>query len=196
MSNVVIHKKADRPVAANPEPSRDPLRVMRAFLSWDPFREMVPSLAIDDDRALGFAPAFDVKETPDAFVFRADLPGVGEADLEVTLTGNRLTISGKREQENEDRSDRYYAYERSYGTFSRSFTLPDGVDGENLRASLQNGVLEVTVPKKPEVQPKKIDVKSSSATPTSSESQSPSVTPTSSGSQSPPATPTSSGPKT
>src|SRR5260221_433444 len=55
----------------------------------------VPALAIDDDRALGFAPPFDVKETPDAFVFRAGLPGVGEADLEVTLTGNRLTISGK-----------------------------------------------------------------------------------------------------
>jgi HSP20 family protein len=162
MSNVVVQKKTDMP-APKPEPFRDPLRAMRALLAWDPFREMVPSLGNDDERALGFAPAFDVKETADAYVFRADVPGVHEADIEATLTGNRLTISGKREQEHEDRSDRYYTYERSYGAFSRSFTLPDGVDGEHPRASLQNGVLEVIVPKRPEVQPKKIDVKGSPA---------------------------------
>lgn len=133
---------------------------MRALLSWDPFREMVPSLDLDEERALGFAPAFDVKETPDAYVFRADVPGVRESDIEVLLTGNRLTISGKREQESEGRSDRYYTYERSYGTFSRSFTLPDGADGNSLRASLEGGVLEISMAKKPEVQPKKIDVKS------------------------------------
>ena len=96
------------------------------------------------------------------------MPGVRESDIEVLLTGNRLTISGKREQESEGRSDRYYTYERSYGTFSRSFTLPDGADGDSLRASLEGGVLEITVPKKPEVQPKKIDVKSAPPGPSGS----------------------------
>ena len=168
MGNVAIQKNQDRPAVAAPERSRDPLRVMRALLSWDPFREMVPSLALDEERALGFAPAFDVKETPEAYVFRADVPGVRESDIEVLLTGNRLTISGKREQESEGRSDRYYTYERSYGTFSRSFTLPDGADGDSLRASLEGGVLEITVAKKPEVQPKKIDVKSAPPGPSGS----------------------------
>ena len=134
MGNVsLFQKNQDRPAVAAPERSRDPLpRHARLLLSSDPFREMVPSLALDEERALGFAPAFDVKETPEAYVFRADVPGVRESDIEVLLTGNRLTISGKREQESEGRSDRYYTYERSYGTFSRSFTLPDGADGDSL----------------------------------------------------------------
>jgi HSP20 family protein len=92
-------------------------------------------------------------------MFHADLPGVKEQDLEVTLTGNRLTIAGKREAEREEKTDTYYACERSYGSFSRSFTLPDGADGEHLRAELKDGVLAVAVPKKPEVQPKKVQVR-------------------------------------
>ena len=80
------------------------------------------------------------------------------ADLEIALTGNRLTISGKREQEKHEQGDTYYASERSYGSFSRAFTLPDGTDGENVKAELKNGVLEVVVPKKPEVQPRKITI--------------------------------------
>ena len=94
-----------------------------------------------------------MKENKDGYVFRADLPGVREDDLDISLTGNRLTISGKREQEKHEQGDTYYANERSYGSFSRAFTLPDGTDAENVRADLKNGVLQVTVPKKPEVQP-------------------------------------------
>jgi HSP20 family protein len=132
----------------------DPFRVMRDVLRWDPFRELE---AAGGEYAL-FAPSFDVKENKDGYVFRADLPGVKEEDLEIALTGNRLTIAGKREQEKREQGETYYATERSYGSFSRAFTLPDGTDGENVKAELKNGVLQVVVPKKPEVQPRKITI--------------------------------------
>jgi HSP20 family protein len=128
---------------------------MRDVLRWDPLREL--EVASGGDYGL-FAPNFDVKETKDGYEFRADLPGVREEDLEISLTGNRLTISGKREQEKHEQGDTYYTSERSYGSFSRAFTLPDGTDADNVKAELKNGVLEVLVPKKPEVQPKKIPI--------------------------------------
>ena len=133
----------------------DPFRAMRDMLRWDPFREL--EAAGGGDYGL-FAPSFDVKENKEGYVFRADLPGVREEDLEISLTGNRLAISGKREQEKHEQGDTYYASERSYGSFSRAFTLPDGTDGENVKAELKNGVLQVIVPKKPEVQPRKITI--------------------------------------
>jgi HSP20 family protein len=135
----------------------DPFRMMRELLSMDPFSQMMPSLAQRDIDV--FAPRFDVKETKDAYIFKADLPGVREEDLDITLTGSRLTISGKREAESRDESDRWYAYERSYGSFSRSFTLPEGIDGEHVDADLKNGELTVRVSKAPEHQPRKISLK-------------------------------------
>jgi HSP20 family protein len=101
-----------------------------------------------------------VKETKDAYVFKVDLPGIDEKDLEISLTGNRLTVSGKREAEQRDENDRFYAYERSYGSFSRSFTLPDGADVEDADADMKSGVLMISIPKKPEHQPRKISLKS------------------------------------
>jgi HSP20 family protein len=83
---------------------------------------------------------------------------------DLTIGGSRLTVSGKRENEKEDKSDRYYAYERSYGSFTRSFTLPDGADTDKLRASLDKGVLAITVPKRAEVQAKRIAVKTEGQT--------------------------------
>ncbi len=167
MSNIAIRKQnEDKPAAIPPGPHWDPWRSMRALLSWDPFREMAPLPALED-RATAFVPAFDVKETKEAYLFKADVPGIQDKDLEVTITGNRLTVGGKRDEEKEERSDRYYTYERNYGSFSRSFTLPDGADTDKLRASLDSGVLTVTVPKKPEVQPKKVAVKSEGQTPKS-----------------------------
>ena len=81
-----------------------------------------------------------------------------EEDVHVSLTGNRLTVSGHREQEHREEGDRYYASELSYGSFSRAFTLPDGCDPEHVRAEMKNGVLRIVVPKRPEVQPRKISV--------------------------------------
>ncbi|HEX3905825.1 MAG TPA: HSP20 family small heat-shock protein [Polyangia bacterium] len=132
----------------------DPVRLMRDMLRWDPFHEIEAVLNPADIR--GFAPTFEVTETKDAYLFRADLPGVQEKDLEISLTGTRLSIAGHREQERREQTDTLYASERAYGSFSRAFTLPEGVDGENVMADLKSGVLTLTVPKKPEVQPKKI----------------------------------------
>jgi len=134
----------------------DPFQEMRSLLSWDPFRA-IRAPSIPD---VQFMPAFEVKETKDGFLFKADLPGVKEADLDVHLSGDRLLISGKREAERTEESDTIYAYERTFGSFQRSFTLPTGVDANNVRAELKEGVLTVLVPKSPETQPKKIAVKS------------------------------------
>jgi HSP20 family protein len=130
---------------------------MRDLMRWDPFAEMFPT--VNRLESVTFAPRFEVKETKDAYVFKGDLPGIDEKDLDITLTGNRLTVSGKREAEQRQENDTYYAYERSYGSFSRSFTLPEGADFEHCEADLSNGVLTLSVPKRPEHQPKKISLK-------------------------------------
>lgn len=136
----------------------DPFEVMRDFIRWDPFRELSRGV-VGGGEAAGFIPSFEVKETKDSYVFKADLPGVKQEDLDISLTGNRLTLSGQRQEEKKDESDTHYVYERSFGSFSRSFTLPEGIDVDHVQAELKDGVLNVVVPKKPEVQPKRILVK-------------------------------------
>lgn len=136
----------------------DPAKWARELLRWDPFREMMP--AFDMSEQLAFSPAFEIKEDQSGYVFKADIPGVQEKDIEITRTGNRLTIGGRRESEREDKGETYYVSERSYGSFTRSFTLPDGIDGDHVRAELKDGVLKVVVPKLPEAQPQKIALQS------------------------------------
>jgi len=130
---------------------------MRQMMNWDPFREIAPSWAATPQT---FNPAFEVKETPEAFMFKADLPGIKDKDLEVKLTGNRLAISGNREEEKQNKGETFYTYERSYGSFLRTFTLPDGIDGDHVQAELKEGVLTVAVPKKAVAQGKNIAIKS------------------------------------
>ena len=134
----------------------EPFRAMRDLLRWDPFAEMAPFAGMGE---LQYVPQFDVKETRDAYVFKADMPGVKESELDISLSGNRLTVSGKREAEERSESDTYYAFERSYGTFTRSFTLPEGIDQDHVNAELKNGVLTLVLAKLPEAQPKKISIK-------------------------------------
>jgi HSP20 family protein len=105
-----------------------------------------------------FVPDIDVKETPDAYVFKADLPGIEEKDVEISMTGNRLGVRGKREEEKREERATYFACERTYGAFTRAFTLPEGVNADAVTAELKDGVLTIVVPKKPEVQPRKIEV--------------------------------------
>ncbi len=156
MADITVRKEDGGAIA--PRTEWDPTRWMRDLMRWDPFREIMPS--VPSFEGLAFSPAFEVKETKDSYVFTADLPGVAEKDLEITRTGNRLKMSGKREQEHEEKGESFYARERSYGSFTRSFTLPDGVDLERIRAELKSGVLTVAVPKTPEAQPKKIAIQS------------------------------------
>ena len=137
---------------------------------WDPFRIMAEMLGGDVSGGWArageamYVPAFEVLERKDAYVFKGDLPGFKESDLDIQLTGNRLTVSGKREAEETEDNDRWYVYERTYGSFTRTFTLPEGIDPENVRAELKNGVLSLFVSKKPEAHAKRIQLKGEGGT--------------------------------
>ncbi len=152
MANLIRRKEHG---ALEPLRRFDPFEVMRELMEWEPFGELRSMTG-----GAAFVPTFDVKETKEAYLFTADLPGVKESDLEISLTGNRLTVAGKRQEEKkEEEGEHYFAYERSYGSFSRSFTLPEGVDPEHVGAELKDGVLRLTLPKKPELKPRKIELK-------------------------------------
>lgn len=132
---------------------RDPFSMARELLSWDPF--------FGGRQVTAFAPAFEVKETNDAFVLKADLPGVAEADLDIGVHNNVLTVSGSRAAEDRKEGESYALYERQFGSFTRSFSLPDIADGEKIDANLKNGVLTLSIAKKAEAKPRKISLKSS-----------------------------------
>lgn len=139
----------------------DPLRAMREMLRWDPFREMAPVFSpFPALERMGFNPSFDVTETKDAFEFRADVPGVKQEEIEISATGSRLQITGKRDNVHETKAENTYAYERQYGSFTRSFTLPEGADLDHARSELKDGVLTLVVPKKAGAQAKKIAISS------------------------------------
>ena len=157
MANIAL-RRTNEPTASNLPAMRgrwEPSRLIENFLGWDPFREMYPTLAATP---ASFAPDFEVSEASDSYLITGDLPGVSESDVEISLRGNQLSISGKREQEERKETSNYFCCERSYGSFMRSFTLPQGVSQENIRADLKNGVLTVIVPKSPEMQPRKISL--------------------------------------
>jgi len=130
---------------------RDPFSMARELLSWDPFFGGRPASA--------FSPSFEVKETNDSFVLKADLPGVLEADLDVAVHNNVLTVSGSRQAEERKEGESYALYERQFGSFSRSFSLPDMADNERIEAKLDSGVLTLTIGKKAEAKPRKIALK-------------------------------------
>jgi HSP20 family protein len=131
--------------------ARDPYSLARELLNWDPFFTARPTSA--------FAPAFEVKETTDSFVLKADLPGVDEKDLDVAVHNGVLTVSGSRAADERKDGESFVLYERQYGSFSRSFALPDMADGERIEAALTNGVLTLTIAKKAEAKPRKIAIK-------------------------------------
>jgi HSP20 family protein len=105
-----------------------------------------------------WVPAMDLVEREGEYVLRADLPGVAESDVTIELDDRVLTVAGERQAEHEQRSEGYYRIERAYGSFSRSLTLPDGVDPEAIKAGFDNGVLEVRIPKPEERKPRKVAI--------------------------------------
>ena len=158
MADLPVRRGGGESAASRSTRSFDPFERMRELMRMDPFEEMGRMLGGRGEQTWAFVPAFEVKETKDAYIFKADLPGVKEGDLDITLTGDRLTISGKRETEKHEDADRFYAYERSFGSFSRVFTLPEGVDPDSCNAELKEGVLTLRLSKRPEVQPRRITV--------------------------------------
>lgn len=108
-----------------------------------------------------FVPAVNSREGESAYYIELDLPGIRKEDIEITTEDNVLTISGERKRKEEAKEEEYYKMESLYGTFVRSFTLPEKVDVEKIHAESKNGVLEVVIPKLEEKdrQPKKIEIK-------------------------------------
>ena len=144
------------------------------IVRWNPFNEMNrlqrEMNALFDNRASGNAdedspttcdwrPAVDIYEDNERFVLWAELAGIDPARVDLTVEDNRLSLRGERKLENVEKKENYHHIERSYGTFARTFTLPNTVDGNKITADYKHGLLTVSIPKKPEVQPKQISVK-------------------------------------
>lgn len=144
-----------------------------ALVRWEPIREInsiqnevnrlfntffdTPVTA-QDTSARRWIPAMDLVETDDHFVLRADLPGISEEDVRIELEERVLTISGERKSAHESEREGYHRVERAYGAFSRSLTLPDGVDPEGVKARFDRGVLEVEIPKPEERKPRRVAI--------------------------------------
>jgi len=103
-------------------------------------------------------PAMDLVETADQYVLRADLPGLSDEDVNVQLEDNTLTISGERKAEHESQQEGYYRLERAFGAFSRTLTLPDGVDPDRVQAHFDRGVLEIQIPKPEQKKPRQVQI--------------------------------------
>lgn len=128
-----------------------------SLTKWEPFKELkemeerfnqlFPKVSELESNLVDFAPSVNTREGDYAYHVEVDLPGVKKKDIHVEVKDNRLLISGERKEKKETKKDNYQRVESSYGKFERSFTLPAGVDGENVKASCEDGVLEVTLPK-------------------------------------------------
>jgi HSP20 family protein len=142
------------------------------IVRWEPLREL-GSLQNEMNRLFNtvfdtppgnggtlrrWVPAMDLVETHDHFILRADLPGMRQDDVKIELEDTTLTVSGERRAEHESKGEGYYRVERAFGEFSRSLTLPQGVDPEAVAASFDNGVLEVRIPKPETRKPRRIEI--------------------------------------
>jgi HSP20 family protein len=136
-------------LVVNPQPfTRDVDRLFDAFFGGE-----------RDSRR--WVPQMDLIEAEDHFVLKADLPGLSEGDVSIELQDGTLTISGERTAEHEAREQGWYRIERSFGSFSRSLTLPDGVDPDGIQAHFDRGVLKVRIPKPEERKPRRVEIKAS-----------------------------------
>jgi HSP20 family protein len=131
------------------EMMRGPLATWRRPLTW----WRVPT------EAVGWVPGVEIYEKADKFIVRAELPGMKKEEIDVSVVGDTLTISGERKAETEVKDEDYYRCELCYGKFSRSVGLPTAVNATKVDASYENGILEITLPKVEAVKPKRITVK-------------------------------------
>jgi HSP20 family protein len=155
---------------------------MTVLTRWEPFREFS---AMQDrmnrmnrlfhesyspegpEEALtttSFAPPVDIYEDEHTITLKLEVPGIDEKDIDVRIDNNTLTVHGERKFEKEEKEENFRRVERQYGSFTRSFTLPQTVDSENVSANYDKGVLKISLPKKAEAKPKQIKVSVGSAT--------------------------------
>ena len=153
---------------------------MTALTRWEPIRDLVnlqerlnrmfgenfASIGSQESLAAGaFVPPVDVYEDEQSIRVKMEVPGIEEKDIDIRLENNLLTVRGKREMEKETKEENFHRIERSYGSFSRSFTLPNTVNPEDVKANYAKGVLTITLAKRAEARPKqiKVEVKPESA---------------------------------
>ena len=152
---------------------------MTYITRWEPFRELgnlqtqMNRLIQDFGRGsndelmtTGFVPAVDVYEDEQHVTLNLEVPGLDEKDIDIRLENNQLTVRGERRFENEQKEENFHRIERRYGSFSRSFTLPNTVDTDNVNANYVNGVLKIQLAKRAEAKPKQIKVEVGKAQPT------------------------------
>jgi len=146
-------------------------RPRRGLTPWSPSRDLEdlqhrledfwsfwPSLRRFPFESREWVPAVDMYEKDDKYMVKAEVPGMKEEDVDVSVVGDRLTIKGEKKAESEVKEENYYRSERSYGSFFRSIDLPADADPDRIEASYDDGVLEVTIPKTAAVKPKKVKV--------------------------------------
>jgi HSP20 family protein len=139
---------------------------------WDPFREMEdvfgryakalrwPHKGSQDLMESGdWAPSVDILETEKEFVIKAEIPGVSKDDVKISVDNGKLTIRGEKKQEKEEKNKKFHRVEQFYGSFARSFTLPENVDETKIEAAFKNGMLKLQIPKTTVSKPKAIDIK-------------------------------------
>jgi HSP20 family protein len=147
---------------------------MSTLMRWDPFRELEevsdrlnrmfarPSTRTNGNETMTVAdwtPTVDISETDGEYQIKAEIPDVKKEDVKVTVEDGVLTIQGERKQEKEEKGKRYHRIERSYGSFVRSFSLPDVIDEEKVKAEFKDGVISLHLPKSEKAKPKAIEVK-------------------------------------
>ena len=142
---------------------------MAMMTRWEPFRDLARIQdevnRLFDDRAyrtgesVGWTPSCDIYEDAEGVTLRFELAGVEPKDVDVRFENGVLTVRGERKLESDEKRENYHRIERSYGTFTRSFSLPGTLDPERIKAEAKNGVLSITLPKKAEAKPRAIQVK-------------------------------------
>jgi HSP20 family protein len=152
----VLNKVEDKkmrlvPYIRKPEPPITS-RLFEEFFNDFPFTSSLP------ETRESWIPSVDILEKDGNLLLRAELPGMTEKQIDLKLEGNTLTLKGERRMDNEDKKSNYHRVESFYGSFTRSFRLPDTVDVEKINAEYKNGVLTVTIPQRPEVKPREIPV--------------------------------------
>jgi HSP20 family protein len=144
-----------------------------AITRWRPFRDMI-SVQDEMNRLFddffgrpvmrrewteaAWCPCVDVSETKDNVIINTEIPGMSKDDVKVSIQDNVLTLSGEKKEEKEEKDANYHRMERSYGSFSRSFTLPTTVQADKVKAAYKDGILRITLPKSEEVKPKQIPI--------------------------------------
>lgn len=141
---------------------------MNQMIKWSPFAQLdtlhrgLSKILNSEDVRSGlpdWAPVVDILEDDKAYHLRVDLPGVRKDEVDVELEGTVLTVRGERKAEREEKSRKYHRVERFFGSFARSFDLPEDIDGGQIEATFRDGVLNVSVGKAPHAQPKRIEIK-------------------------------------